>query len=354
MPPFIIYGLPRSRTFWLSRLLTYGDWTCGHDEIQHARSLQDAKAWLNLPLTGTVETAGAFWWRLVQNMRPDIKTVVVRRPVAASVDSLMRTGVAFDEPRLLRAMQQLDAKLDQVERRVPGVLSIAYDDLASEEVCARIFEHCLPYKHDPAWFASMSALNLQINLGAQVRYYQAHEAQLANVARQAKQRILAAFSARPVDSASFTFQQEPFDVFFRDAKHLFAEHLVAVGEAPGAYDEKNIPLMRALYDAGALQVTTARSNGRMFGYLMAIVCPSLESESRTEALHTTFYASKDAPGLGLKLQRASIEALRARGADAVTFRAGVRGSGPKMGALYRRLGAVDDGQLFTLGLKEAV
>ncbi len=30
MRPFVVFGLPRSRTAWLSRFLTYGDWVCGH------------------------------------------------------------------------------------------------------------------------------------------------------------------------------------------------------------------------------------------------------------------------------------------------------------------------------------
>ena len=55
----------------------------------------------------------------------------------------------------------------------------------------------------------------------------------------------------------------------------------------------------------------------------------------------------------MKLQRAAIETLQARGVNEVFFRAGVRGSGPRMGAMYRRLGAADDGQLYKLNLKAA-
>ena len=118
---------------------------------------------------------------------------------------------------------------------------------------------------------------------------------------------------------------------------------------------KNINLMRRLDEAGFLSVVTARVNGRMMGYLMTVLAPSLESETKTTATQTTFFATRDAKNmnLGLKLQHAAIEAARRRGADEVVMRAGVRGAGPKMGALYRRLGAEDHGQLFRLSLEAA-
>lgn len=347
---FVVFSLPRSRSFWLSCFLNYGDWTCGHDEIRHVRSLQDVTAWLGMSNTGTIETAAAPFWRLLPSQT---RVCVIRRPVADVVASMLRTGVEYDEGGLWREMRKLDAKLDQIASRVPNALSLDYADLVTEDGCARVFEHCLPYAHDRNWFAAASPLNMQVNVPAMVRYFHAHQAQLANAARQAKQAMLAKFISRPVASDRFTFQQESFRSFLRDGTALFAEHLIAVGEAPNAYDEKNLPLLQKLDDIGALQITTARSNGRMFGYLMTIVCPSLESVSKTEALNTTFYASRHAPGIGIKLQRASLAALRTRGVDSVTFRAGTRGGGPRMGALYRRLGAEDFGQLFTLDIKGA-
>ena len=64
--PFLIYALPRSRTYWLSKFLSYGDWVCGHDQIRYFRTIDDIKGWLNLPATGSAETGIAEWWRVVQ------------------------------------------------------------------------------------------------------------------------------------------------------------------------------------------------------------------------------------------------------------------------------------------------
>jgi hypothetical protein len=352
--PFIVHALPRSRTFWLSRLLTHRGWTCGHDEARHVRSLEDVKSWLSMPLVGSVETAAAPWWRLVQQVRPDIRTVVVRRPVEDVILSLLRTGVAFDAPKLRAAMIKLDRKLDQIEARVPGCLSVTFDALAHEATCARIYEHCLQMPSDPAWIASMSPINLQVNLPAAVQYCAAFGKQMDAAAGFATQAIRAKMMVRPLVSNDFTFQQESLETLLRDGAGLIDEHLVTVGERSGSVALKNLPLLRILEQHDVLHITTARQNGRMFGYLLALKAPSLESDHKIEGLHTSFFTSAEAPGLGLKLQRASIEFLRGRGVDAVSFRAGVRGSGPRMGAVYRRLGAVEDGQLYSLNLKEAV
>lgn len=349
-PPFVIFGLPRSRTFWLSRFLTYGDWTCGHDELRHARSMEDVDAWLSQPCSGTVETIGAPWWRLLRHRRPDARIAVVRRPVGAVVDSL--AGLGFDPAVMRPAMERLDHKLDQIERRVPGVLSVSWDQLSTEAGCAAIFEHCLPCPFDPAWWRDMAGQNLQIDMRAHRRYVDAHLPQIVKLGKTALHLSIAAMRRDATPPEGVTFQVEDFETFLRDGEGLFKEHLLAVGEAPDNYMNKNIPMMRLMETIGAMQIVTARSNGRMFGYLMAVLSPSLESEGVMSAMHMTFYADPSFRGLGLKLQRESVRRLKERGVDEVFMRAGTRGSGPKLGFLYRRMGAEPFGELFKLELKE--
>jgi hypothetical protein len=353
-PPFVIFALPRSRTYWLSRFLTYGGWTCAHDEIRHARSLDDIQSWLSLPGTGTVETAAAPFWRLLLHYRPDTRIAVIRRPVPDVLASLLALNIGFDPARLEPQLRKLDRKLDQIEARVPGVLSLRFKDLEREAACARLFEHCLPLRHDPAWWAAASPMNLQINLAAELRYYHAHERQLTKLAKQAKHRITTLL--RPEDGNwddGLTFQVEPFRQAYADAERLFAEHLVQTEQSPDDHMRKNLPLLARLDDIGALQFLTARSNGRMFGYLVTVVAPSLDSPDVIQAQHTIFFALPVIRNLGMRLQRAAMEFLRARGVSEVIMRAGHRGSGPRLGAFYRRLGAEEFGQLYRLELERA-
>ncbi len=352
MPPFLILGLPRSRTAWLSRFLTYGEWVCGHEELRHMRSLDDIEAWFSQPCIGTAETAAAPWWRMLDRFAPGARVVTVRRPVAEVIDSVLRIpGLAFDRGVLEATMAKLDRKLDQIEARVPGVLSVRFADLASEATCTRVFEHCLPYAHDHAHWAALDAQNVQIDMHAMMRYFRAYSAPLNRLAAIAKHRSLSTMAVRePVAPDGVTMQAETIQEWERDAQALFREHCVTVGEAPDEWERKNIPLMHKLYEMGAIQIMTARCNGRMFGYLMTLISPSLVSENLKSATHTTFFADPSFPGLGLKLQRAALRALNEKGVDEVFMEAGQRGSGPRITSMFKRLGAQDHGHIFRLQL----
>lgn len=356
--PFVVLGLPRSRTFWLSRFLTYRDWSCGHEELRHLRSLDDARLWLSQECVGTCETAASPWWRLLLKYRPDVRIVIVRRPVAEVVDSLlsidMGSAGSFERDSLTALMKGLDAKLAQIERRLPAALTIRFEDLRSEQICAAIFEHCLPYKHDAQRWRALSKRNMQCSMPTLLRYMAAFAGPLEKLRSMAKQATLTEFAKRPVTTSDgLTIAQEPFELFLRDGVSLFAEHSLSVGEPANSYLSKNIALMRTLEANGSLKVTVARSNGRMFGYLMTVIAPSLEATNLTTAIHTAFYASPEFPGLGMKLQRAALTGLRESNIGELFLRAGPRGSGPRMASLYRRLGAEDDGQMFRLALRGA-
>lgn len=349
-PPFVIFGLPRSRTYWLSRFLTHGDWHCGHDELRHMGSMDDVRAWLSQPFTGTVETAGSPWWRLLMHFRPDVRIVTIRRPVDEVAASCARIGWPAD----LRKLRQRDRKLDQIEARVPGMLSVTYADLAEEHTCASLFEHCLAEPHDHERWVRMSGENMQINPAALTRYVAAYLPRLTRLAASAKHISVALMADKQhrADPDGVTVQQETVDQFLADAAPLFAEHAIAVGEHPKSYLDKNIPLLRALERFNAVIITTARSNGRMFGYLVALVSPSLESPTLTNGVHTLFYASPLFPGLGMKIQRHSVRKLTERGVGVIDWRAGVRGSADRTGILYRRLGAKPFGEIYRLDLRE--
>ena len=352
MQPFLILSLPRSRTTWLSRFLTYGDWVCGHEEARHMRSIDDIRTWFTQPNVGSVETAVAPFWRMIEKIAPNANLVTIRRPVADVVESLLAVpGCKFDRDHLTAAMHRHDRKLDQIERRT-GALQIPYDSLRRAEVCRMIWRMCLSHQWDYEHWSALAQENVQCDLRAMLRYAEAYRPSLERLALIVKHRILTSMHLRPPSVSGMTFQVEGFDDWLRDARSLFDEHLVQVGEAPGDYQRKNIALMRKLHNIGAMQIMTARANGRMFGYLMSIIAPSLESENCTVAAHTTFFASPDAPGLGLKLQRAALLALKDRGVNEAAMQAGARGSGPRLGTIFKRLGAQEDGQVFRLQLAE--
>lgn len=342
-------GLPRSRTAWLAKFLTHGEWVCGHEEARHLRSLDDVKAWFSQEKVGTCETAVAPFWRLLLRQVPDIRIVVVRRPVDEVVESLAAFG--FDRAVMAPLMARLDKKLAQIVRRT-GALEVTFDGLNDEATCKAVFEHCLEQPFDRAHWQRLAGENVQCDMQALVRYCAAYRPQMEKLAKVAKHRMLTALAVREPVTDAMTFETVSCDTWLAESAHLFDEHLVQVGEAPEDWKGKNLPLMRALDEMGAMQIMVARCNGRMFGYLMTVLCPSLADADLLTASHTTFFASPDAPGVGLKLQRAAIKALKERGVAEVGMIAGVRGSGERIASIYKRLGAAEDGQIFRLNLAE--
>jgi len=192
----------------------------------------------------------------------------------------------------------------------------------------------------------VSAVNIQVNLAHVIRYYNAYAPQLRKLAGLAAHRIRA--DMRPVEREfdGMTFHVEPFRDFVRDAEALITDHAALVGRNAGL--DFNVPLFQALDDAGALQVMTARSNGRCFGYLVSIVEPSLDGPDILQAHHTMFYTAPEVRGTGVRLLMRANDALKERGVQQIWMRAGVVGSGPTLGAVYRRLGAQQFGELYRL------
>lgn len=190
--PFIIYGLPRSRTYWLSQFLSYGQWAVSHEETRHMRSIEDLKSFLSQDYIGSSETAASPGWRLIQHYRPDCKALVVRRPVFDVVDSLMKIPLAefiYKRPVLENGMSYLNRYLDQIEREHPNVLSVKFEDLHDRETCKRIFEFCLEQPFEQTWWEAWAPINVQINTVALLRYRHAFRAQIDRFKAECKHEL---------------------------------------------------------------------------------------------------------------------------------------------------------------------
>lgn len=181
--PFIVLALGRSRTAWLSQFLTYGPWVCGHDEATYWRSEDDIRSWWMQPWIGSAETALAGYWRLLDHFVPGCRVVTIRRPVAEVVESIRRVGFATEAlPQLMHRLRYLDAKLDQIEARVPGVLSVQFHDLGAEGPNREVFEFCLGMGWDRQWWLHWRDTNVQVNWAAKQRYFAYHRPQLRKMA----------------------------------------------------------------------------------------------------------------------------------------------------------------------------
>ena len=154
-----------------------------------------------------------------------------------------------------------------------------------------------------------------------------------------------------IDLDSLTIQREPFAVAWGDSAELRSEHEAEIGGSvrDGVPLNPNIPMLERIEAAGALLVMTVRGgNGAMHGYAVSMVTPSMENAEHVQGYLTALFVDQTVRGVGPRLIRASVDALRERGCREVILRAGVRGSGPKAGALYRRMGAKPLGMVYSL------
>ncbi len=174
-PGFIVYAMPRSRTAWMSKFLSYGGWSCWHEQAIFMRKIEDFQTILSWPRIGTVETAMAPGWRLLHHYSPSVNCVVVKRPIPEVVESMMATdlkGIAtYERNSLTRILEYGDRMLDDVSQNVPGCLTLDFADLSTEAGCKTLFEHCLPFKFDPEWWEERQAENVQVDVANYVRYY---------------------------------------------------------------------------------------------------------------------------------------------------------------------------------------
>lgn len=192
--PFIIHALPRSRTAWLSRFLSYRDWTCAHEAAITLRKAADIPGFFLKPQFGTAETATAQGHWLIDYYCPGIKHVVIRRRTDDVVKSMMAVevgsaGFHYDENRLRRIMAYGNRMLDQISAK-PGTLTVDFEDMVNEKTCAEIFEFCLPYSHDGAWWGDLHQKNIQVDVKSVLLYYHANREGVEGFKRDCKADLL--------------------------------------------------------------------------------------------------------------------------------------------------------------------
>jgi len=351
-PPFLVMALPRSRTAWLSKFFTYDKWICGHDQIRYFRSLDDARMWFMQPYIGSAETIAGQFWRLVPRYAPDCRILIVRRPVQEVYDSVLKRGVVGIEPdKLLENLKRQNAKLDQAEVRLPNTISVNFDELNDFTLCELVFQHCLGIKLSWQWWDYWNNINVQINFDATARYMWTHMEPLAKLLGAARHQMRADLVSAPKAEIKdgLEIAEEPFENLYNaEGQKLAEDHCVAVGEPPDEWTRSNIQLLYQMSAAGNLQILTARSNGKLFGYLATMLGRSVDYADVRTATHTLFFVSDQFPLAGLRLQREALRRLKSKGFNEVIMRSDTVNS--RVETLYKRIGARFDGQLFKVTL----
>jgi hypothetical protein len=162
--PFIIYCLPRSRSAWLTHFLNYPMarplQRVAHDVAPLCRSVENfIKAYKEEGMWGSVELGGIIGWQVIRKEMPNLKTVVVKRPLQEVYNSIVALGLQPD----LTALAEHGELLDVVGSQ-PGVYTISSESLDSPMMCKWLFEYCLELEFDFEWWAHLAPLNIQVDV----------------------------------------------------------------------------------------------------------------------------------------------------------------------------------------------
>ena len=170
MSRFLVLAMPRSRSFWVSRFLSYEGREVAHDPARFFSGLAD------YDICGdAVDTAlGYFWpWR---DDPEGTRVAVLYRSSSEVVESLMERGV----PASLPAIRALERRL--LALPYPR---FTFEGLNEESECSRLFEYCLQRPFDrPRWLA-MKDENLQCDPAAYIRDVRANIAGIRNMVTHA-------------------------------------------------------------------------------------------------------------------------------------------------------------------------
>ena len=344
--PFIVFSLPRSRSAWIARFLSYGGRRCGHDLATECASLDELTGRFRGEYAGTAETGAVIGWRALRRRLPDARIDVVRSPVGYIHASLSRFGLGSQA--LMDELIKRDAMLDELAR-VPGVKSFTFAQLNGIEACRALFEHCLGVPFDWKWWQGLADVNVQVNVHERLHFLAANRKRIEALKREA------AFEENNHIS-HIVIGSEPWDSLWPEIDALFAEHFNEVEgdlavNRPYKLDE---PAMRAMNTAGMLRIITARVDGILAGYCMWQVTPDVESAGMLIAQHGPWFVRKVHAHLmlGPKLFNASLVDLRALGVKNAFPHHRLQGRGAKLGAFFRRLGAVETQRTYSLWLGE--
>jgi len=117
------------------------------------------KAYTEEGMWGSIEQSGIIGWQVIRKELPDLKTIVVKRPLQEVYNSLAQMGI---QPHL-NNLAELNELLDVVSNQ-PGVHTISSASLDSPMMCKWLFEYCLELEFDFDWWMHLAPLNIQINM----------------------------------------------------------------------------------------------------------------------------------------------------------------------------------------------
>lgn len=161
--PFFIIALPRSRTAWLSVLLSHRNAFCFHELSSRVADLTEMKAVFErapYDFVGNCDSLLVKYFPDFRDVFPDAPVLLVKRDpiqVLRSYRKLTGADLTTDARILLDRLSTLTGR--------SGVMTVDFEHLSDEDTMRQCWVHCLPgMPFDRTRFHEMCGLNVQIDL----------------------------------------------------------------------------------------------------------------------------------------------------------------------------------------------
>lgn len=156
---FIVFGLPRSRTYWASYFLSY-DRVVPHCKLITFPSAEEIIDYFQDPNACVSDEVGVGIWHQFIPFLPHTKVAIIERPVEEVIAAQIKSGVP-DVPQTRFVTEYLDYKMKELKRCYSDIQVFDFHTLSEEKESARLFEYCLDIPFDRTWWTPLVSRNLQ-------------------------------------------------------------------------------------------------------------------------------------------------------------------------------------------------
>lgn len=164
---FIILGLPRSMTAWVSCFLTCGEVFCQHelapyvayDDAAHEVATDLIRQ--PFPVSGICDSGMLPYWEGLMEELPHARFVWIDRPEVDCINSLH--GIGLDAPAAIATIFSRSYEREQIKSH-PQIEQFTFDELQTEDGARRLWNYCAPHHPlPPAHLRKMMSLKVTVH-----------------------------------------------------------------------------------------------------------------------------------------------------------------------------------------------
>lgn len=148
--PFIIMGLPRSRTAWLAAFLTDGDVHCHHELMRMCKNPHEyPEKFLatTAPIIGDADPTMLLFYESLRERLPKHKVVLIKRPEEEAETACRRMHEEIGRQQSMEAWPKATAAFERVQQICREFPSYDFARLDDRETVKELAEYCtgLPF-----------------------------------------------------------------------------------------------------------------------------------------------------------------------------------------------------------------